>query len=262
MKTERKFSTQLGAGLGLIEETRTLLSLWRPGIKTTEFFQAALESGYFSSVTARRLRNIVSECFAPRYITANEYPVSILKKIGAGLSTRELTQIFLLFTARANPILDEFIKSVYWMKYSSGHEYISGDDARAFVIHGIQAGKTVKAWSESTIKKVSSYLTGCCADFGLLERARRGESKIKAFRIEQKTAAYLAYDLHFAGCGDNAVICHSDWELFGLQAGDVREELKRLALSGYFIFQSAGGVTHIGWNYKNWEEISDVIVKG
>lgn len=262
MRTERKYTTQLGAGLGLIEETRSLLNIWRPGMRTPELFQTALESGDFSGVTARRLRNIVAECFAPRFMVSGDYPAAILKNIGAALSTRELTQIFLLFTARANLILEDFIKSVYWMKYSSGHEFISGDDARAFVVQAVQDGKTSKVWSESTIKRVSSYIAGCCADFGLIERTGRGESKIKVFRIEPKIAVFLAYDLHFAGRGDNAVISHPDWELFGLQTDDVREELKRLALKGYFIFQSAGGATHIGWNCKNWEEVSDVIFKG
>jgi len=74
--------------------------------------------------------------------------------------------------------------------------------------------------------------------------------------------AFLAYDLHFAGLGDGAVIGHSDWELFGLQKEDVREELKRLSLKGYFIVQSAGELIRIGWNYKTWEELANVIIKG
>jgi hypothetical protein len=53
------YTTQLQAGLGLVNETKTLLDLWSPGMSATQLHQVALESGRFPTVTARRLRNIV-----------------------------------------------------------------------------------------------------------------------------------------------------------------------------------------------------------
>ena len=75
-------------------------------------------------------------------------------------------------------------------------------------------------------------------------------------------AGYLAHDLHFAGLGDNAVLSHLDWRIFGLAVYDVREELKRLALKGYLILQSAGDITRISWKYKTMEELCDVLAEG
>ena len=80
-------------------------------------------------------------------------------------------------------------------------------------------------------------------------------------RLESKDAAYLAYDLHFSSLGDNSVIGHADWALFGLTRTDVRDELKRLSLKGYIIMQAAGDVSRIGWHYKNMEELTDVIAQ-
>ena len=150
---------------------------------------------------------------------------------------------------------------VYWPKYASGQDSISNDDAKNFVIEANQNGKTIRYWSDSTIKRVSRYLTGCCADFGMLEKGRKSVRKIIPFRMEQKTTALLAYDLHFAGFGDNAIITHPDWELFGLQKEDLKEDMKRLSLKGFFIIQSAGDVIRIGWHYKSWEELIHVIAK-
>ena len=72
---------------------------------------------------------------------------------------------------------------------------------------------------------------------------------------------YLAYKLHFDGLGDNAVINHKAWVLFGLDGFDVREEFKRLAKNGWLIVQSAGDVTRIGWQFKSMEEVIDVITQ-
>ena len=62
------YTTQLGAGLGLAEETKLLLTLYEPSMTVAELYENALSSGMFPMVTARRLRNIIAECFSPRYM--------------------------------------------------------------------------------------------------------------------------------------------------------------------------------------------------
>ena len=82
------------------------------------------------------------------------------------------------------------------------------------------------------------------------------------FRIEAKAAIALAYELHFSGAGDNTVIGHPDWALFGLERKDVIAELRRLSLKGVFIVQTAGDVVRIGWQCKNPKELSSAISEG
>jgi len=259
MKKNRLYTTQLAAGSGVVDETRALLDLWQPGMKTPDLFQTALDSGYLSNISARRLRNIVFECFAPRYLGEKDYPAFILKALMNKVSSTELSQLLFLFTTRANVIFSDFVKMVYWDKYSAGNDSISNEDAKEFIIQANQDGRTVQPWSESTIERGAGYLTRCCADFGLLETGQKRIRRIIPFRVEQTIIALLAYDAHFSGFGDNAVMTHPDWELFGLQKEDLRDELKRLSLKGFFITQTAGDVIRIEWNYKNWEELIHVI---
>jgi hypothetical protein len=261
MKDKKIYTTQLQAGLGSIEETRMLLDLWQPGMNMTDLFQTVLESGFFPNVSAQRLRNLISQCFAPRYLVSKDYPAFILKKLKDDISSSAFSQILFLFTARANLILADFVKKVYWNRYLSGHETIRNDTSRAFVTEANNDGKMIKPWSESTIRRVSSYLTGCCADFSLLETGRKKVRKIIPFRIEQTTVAFLMYDLHFSGLANNSVIASSDWALFGVQKEDLRDEMKRLSLKGFFMFQSAGEAIRIEWQYKNWEELIHVITE-
>ena len=254
MGSEQLYTTQLQAGLGAIEETKRLFTIWEPGMSASQLFQVALETGIFPHMSARRLRNLVTECFSPRYLIKNDYPAYLLKELMQCLTPSEFNQLLFLYTSRANPILADYVREVYWHYYSSGREFIDNEVAKEFVIKATQLGKTIKPWSESTIRRVGSYLTGCCADFGLLEPGTKSVRKILPFRIEQKVAAFLAYDLHFSGLGDNAILSHPDWQLFGMEWDDVRNELKRLSLKGFFIVQSAGEITRISWKYLNWEE--------
>jgi hypothetical protein len=181
-------------------------------------------------VTARRLRNIVVECFAPQYLINRGALAAHLQRLAPGLPANEFNQFLLLFTSRVNPILGDFIRQVYWARYTGGCVEIGNNDAHAFVARAIDDGLTVKRWSESTVRRVSAYLTGCCADYGLLEAGRKSHRRILPFRLSCRLAAYLAYDLHFAGGGDNALLNHPDWGLFGLGREDVLEEMKKLSL--------------------------------
>lgn len=255
------YTTKLQAGLGLIEETKLLLSIWDSSLDTASLFQSALNSGQFPHISARRLKNIVAECFAPRYLVEDAQPAKILKIHQKKNSPVEFTQLLCLYTCRANSILADFIRQVYWDKYSSGYETLSIEDAKDFVIRAVQDRKMIKPWSETTIKKVSSYLTGCCVDFGLLEKIRKKERRLLSFRLESKISTILAYDLHFSGLGDNAVIEHKDWAIFGLEPQDVRDELKRLSLKNYLMIQSAGDVTRLEWSFNSMEECLDVIAQ-
>jgi hypothetical protein len=228
----REYTTQLGAGLGLIAETQALLELWHPAMDVTALYQAALQSGRFPTVSARRLRNIVVECFAPRYLSNNGLPARLLHKLHHVLTTSELTQLLFLYTCRAHPVLADFVCAVYWACYNAGQECISNTDTQAFVIQAVRDGKTQRHWSENTMKNVASYLTGCCADYGLLEGGHKSARKILPFLLESTVAVYLAYDLHSRGLGDNTVLSHPDWDLFGLDRTAVRDALKRMSLRG------------------------------
>lgn len=259
MVENKPYTTQLQAGLGLVNETKDLLDLWSPGMSANQLHQIALESGRFPTVTARRLRNIVIECFAPRYLAAGGAPAAHLKRLSKILSSTDLTQLMFLFTSRANPIFGDFVRQVYWARYAGGYTQITNEDARLFVERGIDDGKAIKRWSETTMRRVSAYLTGCCADYGLLETGLRSNRRILPFRISPVVAGYLAHELHFSGVGDNALLANEDWQLFGLSREDVLEEIRRLSLYGLLVVQASGDLIRISWKQPNMEALCDVI---
>jgi hypothetical protein len=258
-QAKRFYTTQLQAGLGLTEETKLLLLLYEPGMSASQLYEKALGSGLFPLVSARRLRNIIVECFAPRYLKTQA--AAYLQALSTYLSSAALNQLLLVYTAQANTILQDFIRQVYWERYSGGRDSLSASDAKDFVAHAVREGKTQKPWSDSTIKRVSSYLVGCCADYGLLSANRSATRTIQSVRIHESTVLYLAYKLHFDGLGDNALIQHEIWGLFGLDVTDVREELKRLAKNNWMIVQAAGDVTRISWPFKSMKDVVDVITQ-
>jgi hypothetical protein len=259
---EPSYSTQLGAGLGLIAETARLLELWCPGMSGQDLLGLALGSGAFPTISARRLRNIVIEAFAPRYLVEDAQPARVLKILIGRISNQDLRQMLLLYTCRANPVLNDFVCEVYWQRYAAGGLMVTKNEARSFIRRAVGRGRTTKQWSESTIVRVSNYLLGICADYGLLGPLRADARTIVPFRITPITTSVLAHDLHLRGLSNGAVVRHADWGLFGLAPTDVLQELKRLALRGEIIVQAAAAIIDIGWKYKKMEELAHVLAEG
>lgn len=260
--TNAAYTTQLQAGLGLVEETRKLLALWAPGMDAAELLRKALEAGEFPRFTSRRLRNVVMEAFKPRYLVEAGRPAALLKALADRLTTHEFNQLLYVYTCRANLVLSDFVRQVYWPAYSSGKNTLGIEDARRFISRANSDGKTFKPWSEETLVRVARYLPACCADFGLLEGGEKSLRQVLSFRVEPRAMALLAYELHFAGIGENSILAHPTWALFGLERSDVLDEFKRLALKGWWIVQAAGDVTRIGWQYASQEELVNGLAKG
>lgn len=254
------YTSRLGAGLGLIEETDALLDLWQPEMSGRELYLKALDSGAFPSMSARRLEDVVMEGFGARYLVDEGLPASTLKQVRTLMSAVEFRQLLLIYTARSHGILFDFITEVYWPTYAAGKTEIERSDSVRFVERSNQDGKTTTRWSESTVRRVSSYLIGCCVDFGLLESTRsKMVFEITSCEIKSRPALLLSYGLHFSGLGDNAILNHRDWQLFGLEASDVIHLLQSLSRDGHFVVQAAGGVVNISWNYVDMQGVIDVI---
>lgn len=255
------YKVMLQAGCGIVPETRSILEVWKPGMGASEIAKRCLEGGNFPNLAARTLTNLVKVAFAPRYLVDGDRPAQVLKTLLESSTPAEWSQLAYLYSARAVRLLRDFVVEVYWARYAAGSDSVSLLQAREFVNAASHQGRTDKQWSESTIQRNGSYLLRTLSDFGLLEETRRPSRKILPFSIRQNTAAVLAYDLHFRGLGDNAVVAHEDWHLFGLNETDVRQELKALSRRDLLIIQTAGDMVRISWRFSTWEDFLRALAK-
>ena len=258
---EIKYTTALAKGQGIIEETLTLLRIWKPGMSAQGLVEIAVREGVLRRATAKRTHDLIIEAFAPRYLIDNGRPARQLKALlETGADSRELTQLFFIYTARTNAILKDFVREVYWGKYSAGATYITRKDALSFLEGGYSLGKLPKKWSEKMMLRVASYLGGCLADFHLIENRKTSNRKLSPFRISSLTTLYLTHELHFSGNSDNAIPDQPDWKLFGLEKIEIIRELQRVA-NDHFILQSSGELLRFSWKYNSMEEAINGIAR-
>jgi hypothetical protein len=261
MSATREYNTALCKGQGMLPETIRLLQVWEPGMSATQLAEKVRSQGLIPKATAQRVSDIVSRAFAPRYLDNNGQAAGWLRSlVQRGLSLDRLSQLFLLYTAREHLILYDFIREVYWPRYSAASKFLFREDSVNF-IKSAQAGGRIKTrWTEGNNVRIGRYLLAALSDFKLIGEPQGDRRPILPFTPLASTVIYLAHELHFAGVGDGQIINHTDWEVFGLSSSDVLNQLRRLSGQGRFIVQ-AGDIVRISWSCKTMEECLDVITQ-
>ena len=260
MTAEAPYNTNLSKAQGIIPETLELLDLWQLGMSAAQLKARVRETGALGKATQTRVDDVVGRGFAQRYLGADQ-PAAHLKRMAAEGSLRGVLRLlFLVYTARSQRVLHDFITEVFWLKANSRNAEITKEDARDFLERAKAGGKTHSTWTPTMTEKVTRYLLGTLEDFEWIIENRFGHRQIRPPAILHETVLYLAYDLHFHGVEDAALPRHPDWHLFGLMPVHVIGLLEKLAAQGHAQVQNAGAILRIEWEYPHMEAVVDAII--
>lgn len=258
---DREYNTALCKGQGMVPETIRLLDIWQPGVTALQLREQVREKGLLPKATAQRSADIVSRMFAPRYLGADEAPAKWLRGlVSRSMPVERLNQLLFIHTAREHAILHDFVREVYWPKYSAGAPWLLRDDPVRFIESAQATGRMRTRWTPGNITRIARYLLGALHDFRLLGEPKGNRRDILPFAIAPSTVIYLAHEIHFSGAGDDAIVSHPDWELFGLAPSDVITELRKVGTAARIIVQS-GDLVRISWGFKSMEECLDVVAE-
>jgi hypothetical protein len=251
-----KYNTDLTAGTGLIQETLLLLSLYSLNMSRSDMTSKAIESNLLVKASNKRIKDIVEVVFYKRFVNEDsQAPIYLNSVLSHNVSLDVITQLFFIYTSRANQILMDFIQDVYWPEVKKGTNELDFTYSRKFISDTIRQSDYISGWSETTQKRAASYLISTLVDFKLLDKNR----KVNPVFLHDVPANYLAHELHFKGLSDNAIINSDDWKLFGYSKFDTIKHLERLSFQGHFILQNSGEIVKIDWICKTMEEFTNAI---
>lgn len=260
MTTASQYTTNLSKAQGMVPETLELLELWEPGMSVSELKARVRATGALGKATQTRVDDVVGRAFAQRYLAHGGKPAQWLRRLLlAGASRALLRQLALIYTARANLILHDFMREVFWLKYASPAGEVTKQDTRDFIERAVSRGAIETRWSDSMVERVTRYLLGTLVDFGLISENRFGQRQVLPVVIASETVVFLAYELHFDGTADEGLIGHRDWALLGLRPADVVAAMEKAATQGHLFIQHSGALIRIEWKYRSMEEMLDAI---
>lgn len=256
------YSTALTQAQGIVGFCQTLFELWEEGVSPNAFFEQVRQANLLNTDSERRLRNIVLEGFASRFLREPFLEAAPTLKLLLTQSQNSAfkTQLILLYALRQHGIFFDFLVEEYWPSVRAGARSFRSSDVARLIDRGLVTGKLSVNWSDSVRKRVSSYVLGITSDFGLLGNKPAGNRPILHWSLEEKLALYLAYDLHFLGLSDDEVARSDEWSAFGLRREDVTLYLNRLQDRGHLIVQDTGSLCRIEWKYTNRTELAHALL--
>lgn len=256
------YTTNLSKAQGMVPETIELLELWEPGMSVGQLKHRVRATGALGKATQVRVDDLVGRAFAQRYLTGEGKSAKWLRRLLLARAPRGLLrQLILIYTARANLILHDFISEVFWLKYTSPGAEVTKQDARDFIERAVSRGALPKRWSDSMVERVTRYLLGTLVDFELITENRFGHRQIRPMFIMPETVVFLAYELHFGSADDQEIVRHGDWELFGLPPAEVISSLDKAAAQGHLFVQHSGALVRVEWKYQTMEEMLDALTR-
>ncbi len=251
IKNKTTYNSNLLKGTGLIQEMLVLIEAYTPGESAQNFQKRVLKEGLLSKSTDNRTIDVVRNIFKTRFLDQKLNVTSYIKSMREEYVSMDIiTQLFLIYTCRANPILADFISEVYFQHARDGKVKVTAEDPKIFIRSAISDGRIQTSWSNSTIEKVSEHINACLIDFGLVDSSKR----ILPFRAIDFTVNYLIHELHFQGYSDMDILHHKDWQIFDLDASSLASVAERISFKGTFIFQYSGEILKIGWYYQSMKE--------
>lgn len=254
------YTTNLAKAQGLVKESLELLGIWTPGMTAAELLASVKETGALGLATDTRVTDVVTRGFAQRYLIEDGRPAQWIQFLmQQGANRQALRQIMLIYTARHNAVLHDFITSVYWRKATGLTSEITKADTRDFLERAVLLGRIQPRWADSMMERVTRYLLGTLEDFQMISENRSGNRKATPPAIQPETVLFLAYDLHFHAIEESALPVHPDWALFGLDRSGVIHFLEKEASKGHLQVQNAGPLLRIEWHYPDMNSVLHAI---
>jgi hypothetical protein len=261
LMTEQKRTykiTSLIKGTASLDELRALFLGWRPDESSLDFSKRVRAEGILTKQTAYRTDDLVLRVFRPWFLTPDTTAAERLQKIvQKNTDWHILNELILLYKSRAELVLYDFLTNRLWTQFHEGALYLRLADIEDFLSEAREAGFIENEWASYTKTRLAYALLRAIKEVGFVKEEKRELYSLVNYRVSDFFITYLAYDLHWAGLTDLAIVEHPDWFLFGLNRSQVIQKLSDLGEQSGIVMQQAGSVVRITWVYKSMNEVID-----
>ena len=241
-------------GAALLQPTRQMVQLWEPSMSQEGLYQAAVTSGVFGPRSAYRAKDIVSRVFAPRFLRPTNWPARCLKAcVAASLPNDVFADLILVFSARNDALLSDFLTKVFWPAARLNRPYLAISDAINLIEQGEMEHRIDEPWSPTVKTKIARGLLGALRDCGYLGSERVANRSITKHACSWRTCIVLAAVHYFEGT------CHElvkhDWQCLGLREEESAQILADHAAKVGVVVQMGGGAMKIAWPAQTIEGV-------
>lgn len=260
MTPDGKYSVAICKGAALLNETEKLLEQWHPEEPAAQFANRVQKKGVLGNATAYRANDVIRRVFIPRFLKPDDRPARVMKAVlAARLRPSVFRELVLLFAARNDRLIRDFVVLEFWPTVRRGRLKMSVESVLSFFSEAVIDGRIEKPWSEEVSKKTARSILGLLRDIGLARDSSRGQKDLVDHRLSDESLLIIAYLLHDEGKTNVSLVEHRDWALFGFDRQSLLARMQLIDEEQGLLLQQAGSIVSINWKMKSLNDFLDAL---
>jgi len=255
---EKRYTSKIIKVAAHISDAKIFLSEWNEDLSSEENLDIFVQHNIFGKPSRMAVKNILL-IFKERFLLGDDRDKALRRLVKADVDQTIVNRILYYHTTLADKLLYDFVTKYLYGLYLKGDLLIFTKKAQEYIQKLSIEGKTVTPWSETVCNRVTLNILSTLRDFNLLE----GKTKKKTTPPYLPTEAfvYIAYLLFHQNLSGEQIINHEDWKLFLLDPSTVERMFIDAHQNGYLVYNAAGSIIRINFNFNNIEGIVDAIIE-
>jgi hypothetical protein len=252
------YSSKIIKAGALVGDTKTLLSHWDLDTSVEENIIRVRRENVFGKASRSRVEDILA-IFRQRYLVEEPVTKALVTLVRGKFPASALLPLFYFHSARADRLLNDAVTEFLVPQRAKGLVDISVKDFERFLAKGVDQGKTIGQWSESTITRITQGLLAALRDFGVLQGAVN--KKITPVHFPVESFAYIVFYLKQRQPSGAKLIELPDWKLFFLSKEGVERWLFEAHQRELLEYHVAGSVTRLTFPAETLEGYANVLTQ-
>lgn len=241
----------------LIDETYAVFAAWDFARSKRDNLIRLREENLIGAKSASWLQK-VANTLGRRFDTeGRDRDLVVLAKNGCEL---EIWKPLLLWhMTRDEFLLRDFLINWLFLAYEAGVYRVRSNDLHHHLkTLSKRGGRTERAWSEATLKRVAAGLLKMSVDFGLLHG--KVIKEFVSYHLPERSFIYLLHAMRGEKLNPRKVIGSIDWRMFLMRPVDVEHELLRLHQFRKLDYQVAGSLVELKLPCESSREYAERMV--
>lgn len=255
---EKKYTSKIIKVAAHIPDAKIFLTEWNEDLSSEENLDIFVQNNIFGKPSRIAVKNIL-HAFKERFLLGDDRDKALRKLVKADVDQTVVNRILYYHTALADKLLYGFVTQYLYRLYLGGDLFINSKKAQTYIENLSKEGKTATVWSEIVANRVTLNILSTLRDFDLLEG--KIKKKITPPHLPTEAFVYIAYLLYRQNLSGEIIVNHEDWKLFLLDPSTVERMFIDAHQNGYLVYNAAGSIIRINFNFNNIEGIVDAIIE-
>lgn len=252
------YSSKIIKAGALLPDTKALLSYWDPELSVSENLQRVRRQNLLGKTSRSRAKDILA-IFRQRYLAEDAVARALSHLVRNQCNGNTLERILYFHAVRADSLLRDVVIELLVPQRSRGAVDIDVREVHLSLKKWVEEGRTLGAWNDSTVRRVTQGVLSTLRDFGVLEGAVN--KRIAPAYLSIQAFAYIAFYLKQQQPSGTKLLDLADWKLFFLPREGVERLLLEAHQHGLLEYHVAGSVTRLTFPASDLEEYADVLAQ-